>query len=389
MYKVLILNANRVGIGTYFRALYFGRALAKRGHSVVMMTVSQNSRWRIKVHCDESGMKIIECPNFMDECLPWHASGWLDILIRIKEILTGDYDIVYAFEYQPNISIPVYATRLFKKYRLISDWCDWHAGASYHFGGKKWAHAIDRFFEESIRHRANHLTTINYVLQERGISIGIPPEKITVIREGVDPDYITPLDKIKMREALSLPADTPILGTIVDSLPITKLLMRAVKKVSSKYPTLHFLIIGKVSKDVAAAAEEIGVANQMILPGRVLDMDLPRYLAAADLLALPLEDNLVNRGRWPHKLGDMIAAQRPVLVSIGGEFPALLGERGCAMIVDLDPDAYALAIEEVLTKPKAYEDMAKRGRQLIINELNWTVIGDQVEATLNKVVGGL
>jgi len=40
-----------------------------------------------------------------------------------------------------------------------------------------------------------------------------------------------------------------------------------------------------------------------VLPGRVADEDLPWYLACADVLALPLEDTLINRGRWPHKLG--------------------------------------------------------------------------------------
>ena len=100
----------------------------------------------------------------------------------------------------------------------------------------------------------------------------------------------------------------------------------------------------------------------MIVPGRVSDEDLPRYLAACDVLALPLEDNLTNRGRWPHKLGDMIAAQRPVIVSRGGEFPELLESRGCALVVDFDAAAFARGIDRVIAQHTSFREMARRGR---------------------------
>src|SRR3546814_16857697 len=47
-----------------------------------------------------------------------------------------------------------------------------------------------------------------------------------------------------------------------------------------------------------------------LTPGRVSDEELPLYIGAADVLALPLEDDIVNRGRWPHKLGDMLEIGR-------------------------------------------------------------------------------
>src|SRR6266513_2499594 len=97
--KILLLNANRVGIGTYHRALGFGRELARRGHSVTMMTVSSVHPFRSVTLEDPSGLRIIECPSFMDAWLPWHASGPIDVLLRLKEIATGSYDVVYAFEY--------------------------------------------------------------------------------------------------------------------------------------------------------------------------------------------------------------------------------------------------------------------------------------------------
>ena len=384
--KILLLNANRVGIGTYHRAFHFGRELARRGNIVKLMTVSDKSRYRSVTRHDTENFSIVECANWFDELLPWHASGPLDIWSRIRELWGGDYDVVYAFEYQPNISIPVFATRMFRRFTLLSDWCDWHAGASYHFGGHAWAHAVDRYFEELIRHHADYVTTINRTLHERARSIGIAGERLAIVGEGVDPTYIAPLDRDITRRALELPDRVPIVGTIRDSQRATEILCEAVARTQT--PDLHLLVIGRDPDRVRDAASRAGVAHRVLAPGRVSDRDLPRYLGAADVLALPLEDNLVNRGRWPHKLGDMIAAQRPVIVSRGGEFPQLLEARGCAHVVDFDAAAFARGIDEVLARHEHFEAMALRGRRLIETELNWDVIGAQLQDVLHQATAG-
>ncbi|MEP6863406.1 MAG: glycosyltransferase family 4 protein [Deltaproteobacteria bacterium] len=383
--KILLLNANRVGIGTYHRALHFGRELARRGHSVTMMTVSATSRFRAEVRRDRDRFTIVECPNFLDELLPWHASGVLDIALRIRELWRGNYDVVYAFEYQPNISIPVLLVRRFKRFVLISDWCDWHAGASYHFGGYRLAHAIDRRFEEHIRHRADFITTINTTLHDRARSIGIAENKLAIIGEGVDPSYIAPGDLGTARRELGLPEGVALAGTIRDAPNMTQLLCEALVLA----PAVHLLVIGGAAEVVRSQAQRAGVADRLHAPGWVSDADLPRYLAACDALVLPLEDNLTNRGRWPHKLGDMIAAQRPVIASRGGEFPALLEQQAAALIVDHTPAAFARAITEVITDPARFAAMARRGRELVEQRLNWDVIGTELERAVERATGAL
>jgi glycosyltransferase involved in cell wall biosynthesis len=382
--KILLLNANRVGIGTYHRALNFGRELALRGHDVTMMTVSNTRKFRSHERLDRERFRVIECPNWLDELLPWHASGPIDIWLRIREVLRGGYDLVYAFEYQPNISLPVYLTRPLRRYTLMSDWCDWFAGGGHHFGGKRWAHEIDRFFEERIRHHADHVTTINRILRDRACSIGISADRTSIVGEGVDPSYIAPLDRDAARRRLGLPLQIPIVGTIRDSVRGSEVLCTAVAM--SRVPDLHLLMVGSKTEPAREFARAHRIADRVITPGRVSDADLPYYLASADVLALPLEDNLVNRGRWPHKLGELLAAERPVLVSRSGEFPELLESRGCAVIVDFDAAAFARAIETALGDRAGHAAVAARGRHLIESEFNWHVIGNQLEAAVRKAV---
>lgn len=381
--KILLLNANRVGIGTYHRALHFGRELARRGHDVTMMTVSNTQKFRAETRVDRERFRIIECPNWGEKVLPWGASGPIDIAIRMREVWKGDYDVVYAFEYQPNISAPALLLKPFRKFKLLNDWCDWHAGASYHFGGYRLAHAIDRYFEEFIRHRADFITTINRTLHDRAVDIGIDPQRLAIVAEGVDPTYIKPMDARAAREALGLPLDVPIIATIRDADASADILCRAVA--ASAKRNLHLLVIGSNPDPVRALATQAGIADRILLPGRVSDEDLPVYLAAADILGLPLENNLINRGRWPHKLGDMLASQRPVIVSRGGEFPELVEDRGCAIVTDYTADAFTRAIDEVLSAPANFVDVASRGRELIERELNWDMIGNQLAEVVERV----
>lgn len=380
--KILMLNANRAGIGTYHRALHFGRELARRHHQVTLMTVSNTSRFRAEVRQDSERFTIVEGPNWLDELLPWHASGPLEIWLRVRELWTGNYDVVYAFEYQPNIALPVGIARRFRRFTLVSDWCDWHAGASYHFGGYRWAHAIDRYFEERIRHRADFVTTINRTLHDRARSIGIDAERLAIIGEGVDPTYITPMDRRVARRELGLAETGPIVGTIRDADLSTAMLCDAVKLV----PGVRLIVIGSKPEKAIEHAARAGVSDRVIATGRVTDDTLPKYLAAADVLALPLEDNLVNRGRWPHKLGDMLAAQRPVVISRGGEFSELVEQRDCGLVVDYTADSFAHAIADVLARPDHHEPIARRGRALIETELNWDVIGVQLADALDRAI---
>lgn len=379
--KILMLNANRVGIGTYHRALHFGRELARQGHTVKMMTVANDRRFRARTREDSPRFTIVECPNFLDELLPWHASGVLDIALRLREVWSGGYDLVYAFEYQPNISIPVLVARRFKSFTLISDWCDWHAGASYHFGGYRVAHAIDRVFEEHIRHRADFVTTINETLRDRAHAIGIPADRVAIVGEGVDPTYIAPSDRDAARRALGLP-DGPLIGTIRDAPIAVEVLCAALREL----PAARLVVIGSDPEGARAEARRTGIADRVIATGRISDADLPTYLAACDVLALPLEDNLVNRGRWPHKLGDMLAAQRPVVTTLAGEFPALIAEREAGVLVAPTGPAFASAIAEILARPTGFTAMAARGRDLIERELNWDVIGAHLARVVDRAL---
>ena len=226
--KVLVLNPNIKGIGTYRRSFYFGRELARHGHQVTLMTVSRESKYRPVVYYkrDWGGaylqpagagpwIKVIEGPALGYKWLPGWGSGPLDIALRIREILSNDYDVVYGFEYHPNVSWPIYLTKaLQKKYMFLSDWCDWYAGNSNRFRDIQVAQKIDAMFEERIRLIAEKVTVTSSLLKERALLMGIPPDKVVQISEGAAVEYIKPIPIVEEEISLRFPAEYPIIAAI-------------------------------------------------------------------------------------------------------------------------------------------------------------------------------
>jgi phosphatidylinositol alpha-1,6-mannosyltransferase len=205
---------------------------------------------------------------------------------------------------------------------------------------------------------------------------------LAIVGEGVDPAYITPLDKRGARRELGIADTGPIVGTLRDAERSTAMLCDAVKLL----PDVRLLVIGSNPAVAIAHGNRAGISDRILVPGRVADADLPKYFAAADVLALPLEDNLFNRGRWPHKLGELMAAERPFVISRGGESSEFVEERGCAVVVDYSATAFARAFEDVLARPEHHAAIARRGRQLIETELSWDTIGVRLADAMDRAI---
>lgn len=387
--KILTLNHNQKLIGTYGRCFYFSRELARHGHEVTMVTVSRDSLYRPKVYFKKSFLgeyerpegegpwfRIIEGPALGHKWLPGWGSGPLDIAARIKEILGGDYDAIYGFEYQPNVSWPLYLTRILKKYVYFSDWCDWYAGNSNRLRGIKMAHKIDAFFEERIRFLARRLTVTSKALYERAQRMGIPNNRITKISQGIDPEYYACLDKDEMRTRLGFDQGRPIVVAVNDWDMVREI--QIFQKVLKAMPDALFIALGNVKENARAAAMELGINASVYFTGWVKDEDYPRYVACGDVCFLPLADNLNNRARFPGKILDFLSAGRAVVTNDVGEVGELFRTRRVGVLAGQDNDDFAHKLVELLKNPEEARSLGQNARKVILKEWDWRIRGEQI-----------
>ena len=380
--KALFLNANLAGVGTYHRALWFARMLAEAGHEATVCTVSRQNKFTRRRYLDRKGVEIIEGPNFGLNFWPGRGSNFIDILERISYLQSGAYDVVYAFEYHPNVSWPVYLA--LKGRRLLSDWCDLYAGAANVFHGSKIMHRWDAVREAKIRLKADLVTVISDFLGKRAEGLGLPKEKIILIREGVDTNYMRPFEKNAVRAKLGLPQDALLLTTLQDGAAFPPL-VECVSQLRKDFAKVALYFVGRPKPEQKLLAEKAGLKENetFYCTGFCSDEDLPRYLSAGDVAVLPMVDSLANRSRFPHKIGDYLACGLPVAVTDVGEYPALLKQEGLG-VVAAPGVAFTEALLAYLKNSEKRAEDALRSRSWVKENLDWQVL----KPTIVKCVEG-
>ena len=395
--KILALNFNQKGVGTYRRSFYFSRELARAGHDVTLVTVSRTTKFGRKTSFKrdwigessepcETGpwIRLIEGPAWGYRFLPGWGSGPLDILGRVRELESGDYDAVFGFEHHPNVSWPVYFTQRRKKYAFFSDWCDWFGGSGNKFRGWKIAHRLDSYLEEKIRYRAKRLSVTSKVLFDRALSIGIPPNNIVHIPEGAATDYIMPCDRHDARRKICLPADTPIVLAVRNGDLCREVMI--FREVLRQVPDALLVVLGISSMPGAELAERLGISGRIAWTGWVSDEHYPFYLACADVCVCPLEDNLNDRARWPAKILDFLAAGRSTVTNAVGEVDRSFRGRDVAVLVGHGDEEFASAIAALLRESDRRVYLGERARQVMESEWDWRLRGPQIAAMVSADV---
>lgn len=367
--KVIMLNANISGVGTFHRALWFARMLGEEGHSVTVCTTSRTNKFERTFIADRPNVTVIEGPRFGFDLYPGKGSN-IDMFWRLKYLLKDGFDVIYAFEYHPNVSWPVCLCR--KNRRLISDWCDLYAGAANVFRGNKAMHRWDAKREAGIRRKADLVTVISDFLGRKAEEVGVPKEKVVLIREGVDTNYMRPFDKSEARRRLGLAEDRLYITTLQDGAAFPPLLksLAALRKENKK---ISVLFVGRMREDQRKLVEETGLKDAVFCTGFVSDEDLPRFLCAGDAAALPMVDSLANRSRFPHKIGDYLACGLPLAVTNIGEYPEMLREEDLAAVSE-PGEAFTAALKSLLLDEERRADLSGRARKWIVENLDWQVL---------------
>jgi glycosyltransferase involved in cell wall biosynthesis len=111
----------------------------------------------------------------------------------------------------------------------------------------------------------------------------------------------------------------------------------------------------------------------------------PLYLGASDVLLLPLADTQFDRTRWPLRLGDYLAAGRPVVATSLPTIEKSVSE--CCLLAKIgDPEDFADKILSIISNPELREEMGKRARELAERKYSWQIIAKQLEKAYSHYV---
>jgi glycogen(starch) synthase len=228
-----------------------------------------------------------------------------------------------------------------------------------------------------------------YMSWEVQTYFGAPQEKITVIPNGVHYDRFDPLrgvDLSTFRTGYARP-DQPIVYYVGRMVPQKGLqtIVEAAPYVLREWPGVKFVLAGSgrgYIDELSAKAGELGVADNIIFPGRVPDEVRDGLFMVADAAVFPSIYEPFGIVAL-----EAMAAGTPVIVSdVGGLSEVVdLHETGIKVYPD-DPQSLAWGILHTLKHPDWSRQRARNAERVVREEYNWSLIADKTLAVYEQVV---
>ena len=220
----------------------------------------------------------------------------------------------------------------------------------------------------------------------------MPTEKIEVIPNFVDTDFIQPLARRNgFSELLDLNGHYVVLfaGNVGRSQGLTHVLDAA--HLLSERPDILFLIVGNgvAKSSLKQKTEALGLENVRFLPFQPME-DVPEMYASSDLCLVPLRHGIAQES-VPSKVYTITAAGKPLVAAVDEDSDTwnFVEETGCGLLVPPeDPQALADAILTLYRDRAAAQAMGMRGRRRVEAEFTPQAVAEQYAALLERVVAG-
>lgn len=210
------------------------------------------------------------------------------------------------------------------------------------------------------------------------------------IAPGIDIDHFIPTDATALRQSLGLSGKKVIVsvGRIVHRKGQDRLI-EAMPEILKSVPSAHLLLIGEgpYREHLQKLVKEHKLDTSVSFIGRIQYKDLPMYLCAGDIFAMPSRSRLM--GLEVEGLGivylEASSCGLPVLAGNSGGAPDAVIQNKTGLVINgTDNKQIASAAIELLTNVKFSQRMGLAGRQWIIDNWRWETWSKDFEDLLNK-----
>lgn len=379
------------GVGRFFP---LARELVLLGHQVSIAALHGNYQTLESTHFVRDGVEVyyvgqmhVRKTGSMKEYFSPGRLVWVSTYgtwALTKAALQIPADIVHVAKPHPMNGIAGLMAKYLRRRRFVLDISDYEA-ATNRFGGD-WQRWVIAAFENTMPRLADRITTHSTFLKNRLISLGIPPEKIAFLPNGVDFGRFSPINEMKLaklRSSLGLEGKRIVIyvGTLTAKAHPVDQLMIAFRQVMQKIPEAALLIVGGGDdfENFQYQARELGIEEATLFCGRVPAPEVNYYYHLADVSVDPVYDDDVGRGRFPIKLFESWATGIPFVTADVGDRRMLLDNPISGLIAQPGNVAsLANAILQLLANPELSAKIRQNGYARA-QTFNWQSLAKSME----------
>jgi len=239
------------------------------------------------------------------------------------------------------------------------------------------------WLENYVLRQARFIFVVSNQLKEHlARAHGLPPEKIHIVPDGTDSETFRPdVPTAGVRERLGIPEDAPVLvfhGDIKHDDGVD-ILLDALALVARERPDARLLILGGGSPYFDEVCRpriaELGLEQNVVLPGWIPHTDVPAVLCACDIGAMTLRATLNHDHYLSFKLFEYWGCGKPVVVTKLKAIGEIARDGENALVARSgDVEAFAKAFLRLIADKELAARLGHAGRELVVREYDWREI---------------
>lgn len=362
------------------------RALAKRGHQVtVYCTNLLDKRDKISGETfikEDEGVRIVY---FNAVNIPrWPGTLgpiWTPDLQKYLNNEISQFDIIHLHGYRMMFTIPI--TRAARR-SGIPFVVQPHGTIPVIINSK----AIKRLYDLVLGGQEikgmQALIALEEDERKQALSIGIPPERIVVIPNGIDTSEYEHVEKGMFKRAHRLPIDKPLIIFVgrINKKKGTDMLVKAFRHLDEASASLA--IIGPDDgqlEEVEQLIHQFGLEGKVILPGLLTGRDLSAAYNDANIFVLPCRTDT-----FPSVLMEACLYNLPIVVTDSCEMAPIIKDK-IADVVSFDEFEFANAMKNLLEDRNKYEKYRTNCPDVLKNNLSINNSTDKMIGLYENIVG--
>ncbi|WP_435076783.1 glycosyltransferase family 4 protein [Halococcus sp. AFM35] len=234
---------------------------------------------------------------------------------------------------------------------------------------------LKRLEREGVRRADRTVTVCEEARAHYLRDCGAEPAKVKVVANTVDRDAfdsdVTPPDTLSFDSGAFV---VSYIGNFTRHRGLDTLIEGFAELVEST-PAARLLLVGKGNDNYVAGlkalARSLGIREQVQFTGWVDFADVPRYLAASDVAAVPHAATPHTETTVPHKLYQAMAMGIPVVVSDVAPLARIVDHTESGFVAPAgDGEALGAALAELTDGERATE-CGENGKRAVEREYNW------------------
>lgn len=246
--------------------------------------------------------------------------------------------------------------------------------------------------EGTVAREADALLVITEALGREMVSLGVDPDRITVVPNGVDTSRFAPRERDEeLAERLGVSGKTVIgyVGGLVHYEGL-ELLFRAAARLRGRRRDFHVLVVGDGTHErvLHRTVEKLGIGDLVTFTGRVPHDDVEGYLSLVDITPFPRRPYKVCELISPIKPFEAMAMHKTVVASDVAALAEIVqdGVTG-RLFAKGDPTDLARVLDELLDAPEERARLGDAAREWVVAERDWRRITGVVDGVYRGLLG--